>query len=871
MRQIVGFMLVALASCGAHVEGVVFVDQNADGIREDNEPGAAGVVVAHERDAFVVADADGHYELDASAGGMIWVRVPDGFRPGPVWRPAADVVDIPIVPLTEDEKAAPFTFVMASDSHTTDRPDNPDDPWDGGDLAAAIEQATDLEVAPRFFTILGDITQGASPTSFERVRAGLARTEVPWVPVPGNHDWYDGGNAYRDAFGIDGYSFDIQSVHFIVWNTEIPADEQLEFVAADLEHVDLAAMKVAILGHKSPPDSVVEQFAALGVDYMFTGHWHANRRAERFGITEWGTQNFIMAGLDDSPAGYRIVTFTAGVPTMVHRERMVAPHVDLTAPLAGTCASPGGFPIVAAASLSAGVPRVRARIDCGTPFDLAPSGGWTYTGAAPALSPGPHSIDVIAESPGGTQVVRQIAVEVCTDDSAPPPSSWVTVPWPQVGGGPAHHNAIADAIAPPLVSRWATTIGGSPALGTPVVDADTVVISIVDRGAGDAGGAVALDLRTGAVKWRVTTPSPIVNAPAIADGIVVLAMNQGQILAVDLATGAARWQVDLADGVDGIESAMWGAPTIADGVVYAGVQGNFAALELTTGNVMWSHDPNPQYPWLGTRAAPAVADGVVIAPFNRTVGMFGWSAADGAQRWLVSTGTATAVNASPIVVDDVAYVINSSSDLTAIDVATGAPRWSRRINDAGFDWGYSATATPAYADGTLYIATKFRDLIALDTTTRIERWRATSPSSPVNFTHYRSNEPGFVASPIVTGDLVWIGRPDGRLLALSAADGTEVWSTQLGAPIVTTPAPAGEVLVVATYDGTVRALTAGAEREPGAVAACEPWVDPVPPPPDDDDDGGGCSSSTSRPELLVLLALMAWLSIRRRSARITER
>jgi hypothetical protein len=37
-------------------------------------------------------------------------------------------------------------------------------------------------------------------------------------------------------------------------------------------------------------------------------------------------------GLDDSPAGDRVVTFTAGVPTIAHRERMVAPHLELVAP-----------------------------------------------------------------------------------------------------------------------------------------------------------------------------------------------------------------------------------------------------------------------------------------------------------------------------------------------------------------------------------------------------------------------------------------------------------------------------------------------------------------------------------------------------------
>ena len=46
------------------------------------------------------------------------------------------------------------------------------------------------------------------------------------------------------------------------------------------------AMIVIGLGHGSPRDEVADQLAALGVDYLFTGHWHANRKVERTGLVE---------------------------------------------------------------------------------------------------------------------------------------------------------------------------------------------------------------------------------------------------------------------------------------------------------------------------------------------------------------------------------------------------------------------------------------------------------------------------------------------------------------------------------------------------------------------------------------------------------
>ena len=98
------------------------------------------------------------------------------------------------------------------------------------------------------------------------------------------------------------------------------ATEQLTFFANELAHVD-PQMIVIGLGHNSPSTDVGNALVSLGVDYLFTGHWHANRRVERSGLVEWGTQNLVMGTIDQSPSGYRIVTFEGDVPVVEHRAR----------------------------------------------------------------------------------------------------------------------------------------------------------------------------------------------------------------------------------------------------------------------------------------------------------------------------------------------------------------------------------------------------------------------------------------------------------------------------------------------------------------------------------------------------------------------
>jgi|GEM_PF-506641 len=855
--------LVALAvdgACAATVSGVVYVDRNGDHVRQASEPGVAGAVVALERGTFATTDADGNYHLDvASATGLVWVRVPDGFRPGPIWRNAAGPdLDLPLVPLTADELAAPLTFVVASDSHAPTL--DPTDLWDGGDLADAIDQALALGTPPRFFTIVGDITQGNAPVQFDRVDAALAGVTVPWVPVAGNHDWYDGGATYRSRYGPDNYSFDVGPLHVIVWDTNLSEAAQVGFFAAELALVD-PSLTVVALGHGSPRDEVADQLHALGVDYMFTGHWHANRRVERAGFVEWGTQTFIMGGIDASPAGYRVVTFDSAnpraEPTVVHRERLVEPHLAVVSPQPDSCAPATGFELLAAAALDASTPDVTANLDCSTtPIALTAAGGWSFRAAIGPLAPGSHQLTLHARSPGGRSLARHVVFSVCDPAAAPTGGDW-----PQLGGDAAHLGRIATPIAPPLQTRWSRAVGGALALGSPVVADGTVVVSVADRGAGNTGGLVALDLATGAETWRYRTPYPTSNAPAIADGLVVVGLGNGEIHAVALADGAPRWVFDAAAGLPMLESSLWAAPTIADGVVYVALQGAFTAIDLATGTEVWRVDRTNNYPWLGSLAAVAVADGTALAAFNRDDGLTGWNATTGAQTWANVSGATVAINATPLVDRGVIYLANARGEVSAAELSTGRVLWTRATATDGFDWGYTITAAPALAGGRLFVPSQWDDLIALDASTGAELWRYATPGGPLNFAHYRSTQAGFVASPVVTGDVVWIGRPDGRLVALSAADGTELFSTQLGAPIASAPAPAGGYLVVATYDGTVHALGAGPVVTPAPLARCDGVVEPPV-----EGDAAGCCSTGHRdgPASAAFAAAVLALVLRRR-------
>lgn len=813
--------------------GIVFIDKNADGHRDPGESGVANVVVAREHSDFVVTSATGEFDVPAGVNDIVWASVPRGYRPGPAYRRVTNPagIDIGIVPLTPAEAVRPLTFVLASDSHMTA---NPNDMWDGGDLADAIDQAISLAVPPRFFAITGDVTQGGKPAQYDRVTAALATTgsgDVPWVPVPGNHDWYDGGVAYRAAWGPDGYSFDVDDVHVIVWNSNLSDDDQIAFIAHDVAHVDHAKTIVA-MAHHSPDDTVADRFGELGVKYLFTGHWHANRRlAHKHGLIEWNTQTFVMGAIDHSPAGYRVVTFDHGVPAVSDRERLVEPHLAAIAPHAGSCMSPHAA-LIASVALDAATPKVTASIDCGPAIELAPAGGWDFSAALPEIAAGSHALELRAVAPSGRKLVSHTSFVVCD----PPP-------------------VIAAPVVPPLQVAWATTIGEKVSLGSPVVSGEMIVIASTDRGSGDTGGLVALDRTTGMIRWRVTTEFPITATAAIVDDLVIATITNGDVRAYALATGEQRWSYSIVTpDVPTLASTLWAPPAIVNGLVYAGVQARIVALEVATGALRWEANRVVDYPWLGSRAAVGLAGDVMLGTFARDDGLTGFATDTGATRWKIRDTGTVGVDATPIIDGTTAYLANAAGEVSALDTETGTRRWTHRISADGFEWGYTITTTPALAGGRLFVPSQWGELVALDAATGAELWHTATGGGPLETAHYRSDQPGFAASPIVWNDLVWTGGPDGRLVARRVDDGTVVWGTSLGAPILEAPAIANGAMIVASYDGTVRALVPAP-----AIVTPDPTICAT-----QTTTSGGCSAGDPSGAALLLLAISGALPGRRR-------
>ena len=215
------------------LSGTVFLDRNANGVRDVGEPGVAGVVVS-DQDTVVRTAADGGYRLRSGGGhGVIFVSAPTGYRVvGQFWHTAADVErGAGAFALAAASAQRSFTFVHASDTHISEQ------------SAPRTRRLRDMvdSLQPEFVLITGDLVRDALRVGekeargyyelFARERAAF---RTPAYTVPGNHEIFGierqlskvepthplfGKAMYRSYFGPDYYSFNVGGVHFVGLNT----------------------------------------------------------------------------------------------------------------------------------------------------------------------------------------------------------------------------------------------------------------------------------------------------------------------------------------------------------------------------------------------------------------------------------------------------------------------------------------------------------------------------------------------------------------------------------------------------------------------------------------------------------------------------
>ena len=395
----------------------------------------------------------------------------------------------------------------------------------------------------------------------------------------------------------------------------------------------------------------------------------------------------------------------------------------------------------------------------------AGAGAWKRWRAPPALDTTP------AAAFAGVAARPTASVSAVFAPTAPAP----TEPGRAFRGDRArrHRSAFVGPRAAPSV-RFTFDAGG-PIEAMPAItsDGDVVVASL--------SGKVTRLGAAGAVVWTADLGERVYASPLIVGESVFLGSDARRFVALSLATGKTRWQLD-ADGeadtalaeapggalvgaagrvlhglrADGsvrfrlkLARKIYASPALGDdGTIYVGAQDKKLHAIAGDGAHRWSRDLGGD-----VDCAPAIGDDGTIY-VGSDAGVVVAFDARGNERWRATVGGfvrgGLTVGRAGVVF---AGTYGPGPRVVALDAATGAERWSFRVQGTGAPEFGIHGAPLEDAEGKLYFGAHDDNVYALDAAGKLLWTFATQ---------------GDVDAPLALGPggVLYVGSDDGRLYAL---------------------------------------------------------------------------------------------------------
>jgi outer membrane protein assembly factor BamB len=336
-----------------------------------------------------------------------------------------------------------------------------------------------------------------------------------------------------------------------------------------------------------------------------------------------------------------------------------------------------------------------------------------------------------------------------TATPTPPPTAGTAVAY-QIDA--AHTGAQFDTITPPLTQRWSRDLGGQ--ISYPLIAGGRIFVTVANQ-ASYGTKLYALDEANGATLWGpVDLGGTYGWSNAAYEAGRVFAVNfDGLLRAFDAASGALLWSKQL-PGQYSFDS----PPTASGGLVYvvgAGTGVTLYAVDEQDGAVIWSN-----LMFSGSDSSPAVTSTGVFVSFACNA-VYDFSPQDGSLIWQHSEGCTGGGGSTPVFFGGRLYEGDSLTEKLMFDAPTGAVLGT-----------FPAGPPPAFSGSTGFFLTG-SILKARDAYSGAVRWTFTGDST-------------LISAPIVDNGYVYIGSSSGKVYALDASTGANVWTGNLGAAVQTT-------------------------------------------------------------------------------------
>lgn len=149
--------------------------------------------------------------------------------------------------------------------------------------------------------------------------------------------------------------------------------------------------------------------------------------------------------------------------------------------------------------------------------------------------------------------------------------------WPTAAGNFRRTRSTPEEVRPPYNLKWVRHFNDEmiPPWIEPVIAGEAVYVST-------GKGLVALEARTGKIRWRKDITPPPGHAPTVADGRVYVGCMDRRVYALDAKTGDVVWTFTGGAG-------FMNCPVVAEGLVIIGCRdGRLYAIDQRSGEQRWA-------------------------------------------------------------------------------------------------------------------------------------------------------------------------------------------------------------------------------------------------------------------------------------------
>ena len=278
-------------------------------------------------------------------------------------------------------------------------------------------------------------------------------------------------------------------------------------------------------------------------------------------------------------------------------------------------------------------------------------------------------------------------------------------------------------------------------------------------------------------------------------GVLYATNGLGDVEALSAADGKRIWKVRPG-------GPLRGAPGVGNGNVYVTSQDNqLIALNATDGTVAWTESAAVELAGVFGSAAPAIAQGTVVAGFSSGE-LNAYRYENGRAVWgdvLSKTSISTSVSslsdidASPVIDRGRVFAVGQGGRMVSMDLVTGQRIWE--INVAGI-------STPWVAGEWVFVIDDEARLLCIARSTGKIRW-----VSELQRFKKKKKKKGLITwvGPVLAGDRLIAASSEGELVNIALADGAIQTRVKSGKGISLSPIVANNTLYILDDGGKITA------------------------------------------------------------------